>query len=125
MTNAHAFLAGKRCLVLEDEFLIALDVQQTLEAAGAAVTCFGDGAEALRELESGAHYDLAVLDLKLSGSDSTGVAALLTGRGTPFVFLTGMRPDDVRSFPHAPVVEKPYKVETLMAALRRALGGVT
>jgi len=119
MADAHAFLGGKRCLVLEDEFLIALDVRQTLESAGAAVTCFGDGAEALHALQGGVQFDLAVLDLKLSGSDSTGVAALLTGRGTPFVFLTGMRPDDVRSFPHAPVVEKPYKVEALMGALRK------
>ena len=122
MTDAHAFFAGKRCLVLEDEFLIALDVCQTLEAAGAAVTCFGDAAEALQALQGGAPFDLAVLDLKLSGRDSTGVAALLTERATPFVFLTGMRPDDVRSFPRAPVVEKPYKVEALMDALRKALG---
>ena len=123
MTDTHAFLAGKRCLVLEDEFLIALDIRQTLESAGAAVTCFGDAAETLRALQSGARFDLAVLDLKLSGSDSTGVAALLSERATPFVFLTGMRPDDVRSFRHAPVVEKPYQVEALMAALRRALAG--
>jgi CheY-like chemotaxis protein len=120
VTEDHTFLAGKRCLVLEDEFLIALDVRQTLESAGAVVTCFGDAAEALRALQGGAQFDLAVLDLKLSGSDSTGVAALLTERATPFVFLTGMRPDDVRSFPHAPVVEKPYKVEMLMGALRKA-----
>ena len=121
MADAHAFLAGKRCLVLEDEFLIALDVCQTLESAGAAVTCFGDAAEALQALRSGARFDLAVLDLKLSGSDSTGVAALLSERATPFVFLTGMRPAEVRSFPHAPVVEKPYKVEGLMEALRKVL----
>ena len=29
-------LAGKCCLVLDDEFLIALDIQQILELAGAA-----------------------------------------------------------------------------------------
>ncbi len=61
--------------------------------------------------------------VRLSGSDSTGVAALLTAHASPFIFLTGMRPDDVRSFPRAPVVEKPYKVETLIEALRKALGG--
>ena len=123
MTDAaHAFLAGKRCLVLEDEFLIALDIQQTLESAGAAVTCVGDAEHAFAALR-GARFDLAVLDLKLSGSDSTGVAALLSERATPFVFLTGMRPADVRSFPRALVVEKPYQVETLMEALRKALAG--
>ncbi len=122
MADANTFLAGKRCLVLEDEFLIALDVRQTLESAGATVTCFGDAVEALQELQAGARFDLAVLDLKLSGSDSTGVAALLTAHAAPFIFLTGMRPEDVRSFRRAPVVEKPYKVETLMDAVRKALG---
>ena len=35
-------LAGKRCLVLDDEFLIALDIQEILEAAGVAqVVCVG------------------------------------------------------------------------------------
>jgi hypothetical protein len=29
-------LSGKRCLVLDDEFLIALDIQQILERAGAS-----------------------------------------------------------------------------------------
>jgi len=28
-------LTGRRCLVLDDEFLIALDIQQILELAGA------------------------------------------------------------------------------------------
>jgi CheY-like chemotaxis protein len=126
MTDAHAFLAGKRCLVLEDEFLIALDIQQALEAAGASVTCVGDAEQALKALHEGAKFDFAVLDFKLSGRtrNSMTVAALLAEQGTPFVFLTGMRVDDVQgqSFPNVPVVEKPYLVETLMEALRKVLG---
>src|SRR3954463_6993766 len=93
MADTSAFIAGKRCLVVDDEFLIALDIQQALEAAGARVTCLGDADEALPALAGGAQFDVAVLDLKLSGftRDSTGVAALLTERGVPFVFLTGLR----------------------------------
>lgn len=125
MADAQASVAGKRCLVVDDEFLIALDLQQTLEAAGATVTCIGDAAVALETLRGGGRFDVAVLDIKLSAGahDSTGVAALLTEQGTPFVFLTGMHPDNdmAKAFPHAPLVEKPYRVEVLMDALRKVL----
>jgi CheY-like chemotaxis protein len=127
MADTSAFIAGKRCLVIDDEFLIALDIQQTLEAAGARVTCIGDADQALAALESGAQFDVAVLDIKLSGAtrDSTSVAALLTERGVPFVFLTGMRAGNelAKTFPHAPLVQKPYQIALLMDALRRALEG--
>ena len=127
MADTSAFIAGRRCLVIDDEFLIALDIQQTLEATGARVTCIGDADEALAALKGGAQFDVAVLDLKLSGvtRDSTSVAAALTERGIPFVFLTGMGAGNelAKNFPQAPLVEKPYQVAWLMDALRRALEG--
>ncbi len=121
-------LSGKRCFVLDDEFLIALDIQQILENAGAAhVACAATVAEAIAQLSRGLNFDIAVLDVKLSGPDrnSLGVASLLAEQGTPFVFLTGMRVDDVhaKQFPQAPVIEKPYDAAALLNAVRRALGG--
>ncbi len=126
MAQSEPSLAGKRCLVLDDEFLIALDIQQILESAGAAdVMCCGNAAEALAAVGSGPRFDLAVLDVKLSGETGTSLAlaAALTDQHTPFVFLTGMRADDehTRKFPDAPVVEKPYQVSALMHALLKAL----
>jgi CheY-like chemotaxis protein len=120
-------LNGRHCLVLDDEFLIALDIQQTLELAGAAhVACVATVPEALALLRSNPDFDLAVLDVKLSGPDrnSLGVAALLAAKGTPFIFVTGIRVDDVhiRQFPQVPVIEKPYDATTLLDAVRRALG---
>src|SRR3569832_2994457 len=54
-------LTGKRCLVVDDEFLIALDIQQALEQAGAAeVVCAGTTAEALAAVKA-ARFDVAVL----------------------------------------------------------------
>ena len=125
MAGSTAFIVGRRCLVLDDEFLIALDIQQTLEGAGAHVMCLGDGEQALAAVRGGAQFDVAVLDIKLSDAtrDSTGIAEVLTDRGIPFVFLTGMRADNemAKRFPHAPVVEKPYQVERLWNALRQVL----
>ena len=122
-------LTGRRCLVLDDEFLIALDIQQALEQAGAAeVVCCGNAAEALAAARAG-RFDLAVLDLRLGhgGGTSLPVAEALAAAGTPFVFLTGLRGDsaEARVFRDAPVVEKPYDARALLAAIGQATGGTT
>jgi CheY-like chemotaxis protein len=123
-------LTGKRCLVLDDEFLIALDIQQILELAGAKhVASVATASEALALVRREAKFDLAVLDVKLGGSEdnSVGVASELAKTGTPFVFLTGMRVDNVhaRRFPQAPVIEKPYDALALLDAVQRALKNTT
>ena len=126
MPTSDSLLSGKRCFVLDDEFLIALDIQQILERAGAAqVTSVASVAEAIEVLGRDPKFDLAVLDVKMGGTErnSLEVAALLHAQGTPFVFLTGMRADDVHTalFPHAPVVEKPFDAAALLNAVYHAL----
>lgn len=130
MPISDSLLTGKRCLVLDDEFLIALDIQQILELAGAKhVASVATASEALALVRREAKFDLAVLDVKLGGSEdnSVGVARELAKTGTPFVFLTGMRVDNVhaRRFPQAPVIEKPYDALALLDAVQRALKNTT
>jgi len=120
-------LAGRRCLVLDDEFLIALDIQQALEQAGATeVVCAANVESALTSVRGG-RFDLAVLDLRLgrTGGNSLPVAAALKETGTPFIFLTGMSGDaeHTHAYPAAPVVEKPYDGTVLLCAVTRALAG--
>jgi CheY-like chemotaxis protein len=111
--------------VVDDEFLIALDIQQILESAGARVTVAGGTGQAAEMLRAGEPFDLAVLDIKMSeGVDTTTtLASLLCEGGVPFVFLTGMRADstEARNFPRAPVIEKPYQADVLLDALRKVL----
>ena len=125
MAPSEPLLTGKRCLVLDDEFLIALDIQQILEAAGAAVVCVSEAADALVAIRSGPRFDLAVLDVVLGGATrpTLTVAAALTTQRTPIVFLTGMLGEDVhtREFPNAPVVQKPYQPPAFWEAVRRSL----
>jgi len=57
LTTSHSVLIGKRCLVLDDEFLIALDIQQTLEQQ---VLCMSPVSPALALLRSDSDFDIAV-----------------------------------------------------------------
>jgi CheY-like chemotaxis protein len=119
-------LAGKRCLVLDDEFLISLDIQLALENAGAVPIAASNAADALALLKSEPRFDVAVVDIVMNEKSMSGltVAAALAEQSIPFVFLTGYTADNVnvRQFPAAPLIEKPYQVAELIAALQKAIG---
>lgn len=117
-------LRGLNCLVVDDDLLIALDIEHMLQSAGAAaVICVGNVADAMATLQNDVPTHLAVLDVALGGGDSMAVPAALRQRNIPFLFLTGMGGDDprVRKYPDAPVVDKPYTAEIFLAAVLRAL----
>jgi len=114
-----------RCLVLDDNLLIALDIEYLLRGAGVAqVVCAGNVTDALAALQNEPPFAVAVLDISVGSDDSMAVPAELKRRGIPFVFLTGMGGDDPRArrYPEAPVVDKPYRAETLLKALLHVLG---
>jgi DNA-binding response OmpR family regulator len=125
LSKSEALLAGKRCMVLEDELLIALDLEDVLERAGAAsVACFSKATETLAALDAGT-FDFALLDINLGGGahNSFSVADALAERKIPFLFLTGMRHDapQMSVYQSVPTLEKPYQQTALMDAIRSLL----
>jgi CheY-like chemotaxis protein len=114
-------LDGCRILVVEDEYLIAADLLQTLEELGAIVV--GPAATVERALtlaRAEAGLDGAVLDLNLGGERAYPVADALAARGVPFVFVTGY--DDWvvdTAYAQAPRCAKPVDP----AVLTRTLSG--
>jgi CheY-like chemotaxis protein len=117
-------LSGLRVLLLEDEALIALDVEQLCRDAGAAdVTVVHD----LSQLGEGGvqpgDHDAAVIDVMLRGTPTVEAARRLKADGMPFVFATGYvdRSDIFDEFPGITVVGKPYAGEDLVEALGRAV----
>ena len=114
-------LDAKRLLLVEDSMMIALDAQAMLTEEGLEVEVAGTIADAERLLEMD-RFDVAVLDVNLSGETSFGVADRLSALDLPFVFATGYGETIVvpERFRAVPVVSKPYDG----AALRMALGGV-
>jgi len=111
-------LAGLRFLVVEDEPLIALSLVDTLENAGAQVSePVGTEKEALQAIEQG-ELDGALLDANLHGRPVQEIAAALTRRGVPFVFVTGYgREGAPGGFRHVPVVTKPFTDRQLLDAV--------
>ncbi|MBS9475641.1 HWE histidine kinase domain-containing protein [Ancylobacter radicis] len=107
-------------LLVEDQMLIAMDVEFMLEDAGIThVITAPSAAEALRRLKDFTP-DVAVLDVNLGAGTSAPVATELQRRGVPFVFATGY--GDRSMIPpgceDVPVLAKPYEREPLLAALR-------
>ncbi len=111
-------LEGRRLLVVEDEMLVALEVAATLEDGGAAVV--GPAAtpeQALRLVEEEPALDGALLDGNLNGRPVDDIAAALTRRGVPFLFVSGYgRGDLPAAFGHAVVVAKPFTPAQLLDA---------
>jgi CheY-like chemotaxis protein len=111
-------VAGKRVLLAEDEFLIALAAADALRTLGADVVGPAFSlAEAIALVEH-ERLDGAVLDVNLAGEDSRAVADRLAAQGVSFVLASGY--DRVDNPYAVPVVAKPYDLGMLAAALGRA-----
>jgi CheY-like chemotaxis protein len=119
-------LTNRRVLVVEDEALIALLMAEALLDADAIVVGpAATVAEALTLVESEAAngaLDAAVLDLNLAGERVSPVADRLVALGIPVVFATGYGDDaDVGDHTTAPVLQKPFDPDALVAAIGRIM----
>jgi CheY-like chemotaxis protein len=116
-------LSGTALLVVEDEPLVALDLRQTLEGAGAYVFAVTQLPHAL-QLAGHPDISAAVLDYRLADGDCAPICALLSQRGIPFVFYSGY--DDVREiWPDATHVQKPAAAQRVVEAVSGALRNST
>jgi len=115
-------LEGKRIMVVEDDYLVALALCTVLEEAGASVVGpIARALEAVRLLDHrDEHIDAAVLDVDLNGEKSYPVADALARQHIPFLFTTGYGIDalDVpyRQYPRC---QKPIDHQALFRALMR------
>jgi CheY-like chemotaxis protein len=113
-------MTAKRILVVEDEFLIALDIATVLEQAGLIVVGpVGTVTQALEALQREEVHG-ALLDASLPDEPVTGIADALKVKTIPFVFVTGHSREQLPpAYRDAPVVKKPFTGEDLLAAVSR------
>jgi CheY-like chemotaxis protein len=116
-------LKGRRILVVEDEILLALDLELFLESQGSNVLGSANSVKAALAMVEAEHPDAVTLDMNLNGESSAPVAAALQERGIPFVFVTGNdRTDlDYPAFDDVPLVRKPYDAVELVQRLVQLL----
>jgi two-component SAPR family response regulator len=119
---ADKSLQGCRILIVEDEYLLADDLSDTLAAMGAHVIGpYATVQEALLNARQ-AQFDAAVLDINLRGEMVFPVADVLVALQIPFLFATGYDQGSLpERFADAVRLEKPVRAEKVTAVLARLL----
>src|SRR5262245_1260529 len=111
-------LDGARVLVVEDDFLISLEIGGVLTDAGAEVVGPSRTLESALGLAEDENVSAAVLDLRIGQNTVAPVARRLAERGVPFLFYTGQAETDVRAdWPDRPILSKPALPESLVASV--------
>ena len=113
---------ARRLLVVEDEYLIAMDIKRTLERQ--EVEVIGPVAsvtDALDLLNADRAIDGGVLDINLGGETVFSVCDVLQSLDIPFVFTTGYNAEDVPEvWRNITRLEKPVNPAQIMRALELA-----
>ncbi|MCW1381920.1 response regulator [Novosphingobium sp. KCTC 2891] len=113
-------IAGQRVLIVEDEPLVAMELEMLLENAGAVplgpvTTC----AEAIEAIAS-QRPDIALLDGNLHGEKVDKVAAAFDAAGVRFAFVSGYGREHLPAcFADRPVVGKPFDAVQLLNVARQ------
>jgi PAS domain S-box-containing protein len=115
---------GARVLVVEDEFLLALEVEEALHSVGFRVIGpFCDLAKATQAARCEA-IDVAILDMNLNGQMVYPLAVELEARGVPFLFITGYDASNLpERFRTVPRVAKPFDHADLINQVQAAIIG--
>ncbi len=117
--NAFTNLAGYRILVVEDDMMIALQVEEALQALGCLVIGPVGKLDAALRLAGDEQLDAAVLDVNVRGGQVFPVAERLMSRGIPFAFASGYGDWALpEAFRNQPRLTKPFTVRELKARVQ-------
>jgi CheY-like chemotaxis protein len=115
-------LRGLRVLIVEDEFFVAVEIEEILASFGCAVVGIAPDFGGALQAVGNDGFDVAVLDINLNGQDAYPVVDMLVERRKPFLFATGYTanslPEAYRRFLR---VQKPVEPEPLRECLVRLL----
>jgi chemotaxis family two-component system sensor kinase Cph1 len=116
-------LARSRVLVVEDEFIIALEIQSNLEEAGATVVGPAFALEEALALAIRENLSAAILDLRLGRDSVAPVASVLAERHIPFIFYTAQPGGDPvrRAWPLTKTLTKPASGDEIVRAIAETI----
>src|ERR1700750_1912912 len=117
-------LAGLRLLLVEDEGLVAMELEDLISSLGAeAVGPFGRVADALEALGR-ERVNGAVLDVRLDGETTFQIADVLLQAANPILFVTGGAVVSMRdSYRQVPRLRKPFDYAEFERLVKSIFGG--
>lgn len=109
----------QRILIVEDEPLIAMMLEDFLDALDKQVAGTADCVSSALDLVAGGGIDGAILDVNLRGGEqSWPVADALAAAGVPFLLATGGGGDSIAdAHRDRPVLPKPFTMDGVERAL--------
>jgi DNA-binding NtrC family response regulator len=112
-------MSAPRILLVEDEMLIAMDIESRLRDDGFDVAGpFATAQDAMENLD-GPDIAAALLDINLRGGRSFDLAKEIIGRKIPPIFMSGaVDPDLPADLSACPISETPRNSSKLLATLR-------
>lgn len=114
----------KKIIVVEDEALVALDIEAAVIEAGCEIA--GNAcnlSEALTLLRSATH-DGVILDANLGGESSKPIVDYLEARGAPYIVVSGYSRKQLEFLnDQAVLIMKPFNFRELVEFVRNWMGG--
>ena len=122
--NALADLAGCRVLVVEDDMMIAMHIERTLQGLGCSVVGPVAKLDVALRVASDEVLDAAILDVTIRGGTAFPVAEQLMSRGIAFAFASGYGDWALpEAFRNQLRLTKPFTIRELVALARALCGG--
>jgi len=113
---------GRSILIVEDEPLIAMMLEDFLDSLGHRIVGTCESVEDALAIVDKGDFDIAIIDVQLKNGETVWpVADRLADTGKPFVLATGghVEPPPERHA-GAPILSKPYTIDTIEPAIARA-----
>ena len=115
-------LSDRIVLIVEDEWLVRLELVDALEAAGWTVAESNSGEAAITMLDKGGRFDLVITDIRLHGAMSgwdVADAFRAENPGIGIIYASGNTALAERQVSGSTFISKPVRIEELVAACER------
>ena len=107
--NQYSTQSIPKILYVEDEIIVALDVEDGLRNELKMDVCMVHTLAAAQSAVESQTFDFALLDLNLgNGERSTQLGLELARQGTKVVFASGYNRNEISEIDGFPLVEKPF-----------------
>jgi len=111
-----------KVLIVEDEPLVALELETTLKAAGFEVTGVAASSRSALDFIDARDFDVAILDARLRDEISAPVVTAAQRAAKPYLLVSGYNRDFLPTvFHQAPLIAKPFDPDHLIKAVRDLL----